>query len=101
MRQGDNYSNVIERNIICVVFKMVCILKVKINRKAWKMASLHPPLPPPIPVINSPWVTSPTFDYQYLTPMAPVGVLTGKDLKDLFDDARAKGYAIPAVNCTS
>ncbi|GMI28217.1 hypothetical protein TeGR_g2665 [Tetraparma gracilis] len=30
-----------------------------------------------------------------------VGVVTGKDLVDLMDDARARGYAIPAVNCTS
>ncbi|GMI30775.1 hypothetical protein TrCOL_g3224 [Triparma columacea] len=33
--------------------------------------------------------------------MPKVGVLTGKDLTDLFVDARNKGYAIPAVNCTS
>mmetsp|Transcript_9518 Transcript_9518/g.19367 ORF Transcript_9518/g.19367 Transcript_9518/m.19367 type:complete len:397 (-) Transcript_9518:149-1339(-) len=29
------------------------------------------------------------------------GVVTGQDLLDLFEDARTKGYAIPAVNCTS
>ncbi|GMH88799.1 hypothetical protein TL16_g11262, partial [Triparma laevis f. inornata] len=31
----------------------------------------------------------------------PVGVVTGKDLVALLEDARNRGYAIPAVNCTS
>jgi len=31
----------------------------------------------------------------------PTGVLTGKNVYRLFADAKAKGYAIPAFNCTS
>jgi len=33
--------------------------------------------------------------------MGKTGVLYGDDVKDLFLDAQAKGYAIPAVNVTS
>jgi len=36
-----------------------------------------------------------------LTSIVPPGVVTGDDLLKLMDHARANGYAIPAVNCTS
>ncbi|GAX24558.1 fructose-bisphosphate aldolase, class II [Fistulifera solaris] len=36
-----------------------------------------------------------------LNALVPSGVITGDDVLTLFEDARSKGYAIPAVNCTS
>jgi len=36
-----------------------------------------------------------------LNQIVPPGVVTGKDLLNLMEHARANGYAIPAVNCTS
>jgi len=36
-----------------------------------------------------------------LADIVPSGVVTGDDLVKLLDHARANGYAIPAVNCTS
>jgi len=35
-----------------------------------------------------------------LNDIVPAGVVTGDDLLNLFEHARANGYAIPAVNCT-
>ena len=35
-----------------------------------------------------------------LNDIVPAGVITGDDLLNLFEHARANGYAIPAVNCT-
>lgn len=35
-----------------------------------------------------------------LNALVPSGVITGDDVLTLFEDARSKGYAIPAVNCT-
>jgi len=35
-----------------------------------------------------------------LNEIVPAGVVTGDDLLNLFEHARANGYAIPAVNCT-
>ena len=35
-----------------------------------------------------------------LSDIVPAGVVTGDDLYNLFEHARANGYAIPAVNCT-
>eukprot|EP00339_Tiarina_fusa_P020871 CAMPEP_0117071158 /NCGR_PEP_ID=MMETSP0472-20121206/49999_1 /TAXON_ID=693140 ORGANISM="Tiarina fusus, Strain LIS" /NCGR_SAMPLE_ID=MMETSP0472 /ASSEMBLY_ACC=CAM_ASM_000603 /LENGTH=46 /DNA_ID= /DNA_START= /DNA_END= /DNA_ORIENTATION= len=36
-----------------------------------------------------------------LNDLVPSGVVTGDDLLTLLEHARANGYAIPAVNCTS
>jgi len=36
-----------------------------------------------------------------LNEIVPSGVITGDDIMTLFEHARATGYAIPAVNCTS
>lgn len=36
-----------------------------------------------------------------LNEIVPAGVITGDDVINLFEHARANGYAIPAVNCTS
>ena len=35
-----------------------------------------------------------------LSDIVPSGVVTGDDLVNLLDHARANSYAIPAVNCT-
>lgn len=35
-----------------------------------------------------------------LSEIVPSGVVTGDDLVNLLDHARANSYAIPAVNCT-
>ncbi|MCA9000409.1 MAG: class II fructose-bisphosphate aldolase [Planctomycetes bacterium] len=35
-----------------------------------------------------------------LTEMYPAGVLTGSHVTEIFADAKAKGYALPAANCT-
>merc|ERR1719316_2459112 len=39
--------------------------------------------------------------YPNLPASVQPGVVTGQALVDLFDDAKAKGYAIPAVNCVT
>merc|ERR1719183_1423588 len=39
--------------------------------------------------------------YPKLPASVQPGVVTGQALVDLFDDAKAKGYAIPAVNCVT
>ena len=46
---------------------------------------------------------TPPFNYTImpsLSDIVPAGVVTGDDLYNLFEHARANGYAIPAVNCT-
>ena len=35
-----------------------------------------------------------------LADIVPAGVITGDDVVTLLTHARAKGFAIPAVNCT-
>lgn len=35
-----------------------------------------------------------------LNDICPPGVITGDDVLNMFEHARANGYAIPAVNCT-
>ena len=49
------------------------------------------------------FINTPPFIYTImpsLSDIVPAGVVTGDDLYNLFEHARANGYAIPAVNCT-
>ena len=48
-----------------------------------------------------PWVPSSIFHMTGILEIVPAGVITGQNVKKLFDFAQQNGFAIPAFNCTS